>query len=169
MESLGDGRTKIVMHDLWREFCVAEATVGKFEYGRCLFLEEESSKFAETSPGPGSCWKNIKRMCFLIEGWRSLNGVQLDHFVNLTVLKVETGPFTLPSSLELDLKGLKHLKSLELKTTSFNTNCVGLGSLTNLAYLRLISCTPTDIEEIGVSQSSRFFTYRGCLGTNYQI
>ncbi|KAG0603716.1 hypothetical protein M758_10G116000 [Ceratodon purpureus] len=151
LESLGDGRTRMVMHDLWREFCVAEAAIGKFEDGWCLFVEEESSKLAETSPGPGGCWRNMRRICFLNEGWRCLDGVQVDQFVNLLLLKVESGSFSLGGSLELDVKGLRHLKSLELKTRHLNVNCAGLGSLTKLAYLRWENfCSPPpDIEEIG--------------------
>ncbi|KAG0559634.1 hypothetical protein KC19_10G120200 [Ceratodon purpureus] len=152
LESLGDGRTRMVMHDLWREFCVAEAAIGKFEDGRCLFVEEESSKLAETSPGPGGCWRNMRRMCFLNEGWRCLDGVQVDQFANLLLLKVESASFSLGGSLELDVKGLRHLKSLELKTRMLNyVKCAGLGSLTKLAYLRWENfCSPPpDIEEIG--------------------
>ncbi|KAG0604323.1 hypothetical protein M758_10G162600 [Ceratodon purpureus] len=149
LESSGDGRTRMVMHDLWHEFCVAEATVGKFENGRCLFVEEESSKLTETSPGPGG-WRNMKRMCFLNEGWRCLDGVQVDQFVNLSLLKVESGSFSLGRSLELDVKGLRHLTSLELSTRDLNLKCAGLGCLSNLAYLRWDNphTPPPDVEEI---------------------
>ncbi|KAG0559588.1 hypothetical protein KC19_10G116300 [Ceratodon purpureus] len=152
LESLGDGRTRMVMHDLWREFCVAEAAIGKFEDGRCLFVEEESSKLAETSPGPGGCWRNMRRMGFSNEGWRCLDGVEVDQFVNLLLLKVESGSFSLGGSLELDVKGLRHLKSLELTPGILNrVNCVGLESLSKLTYLRwdnYYTLAP-DVEEIG--------------------
>ncbi|KAG0559593.1 hypothetical protein KC19_10G116800 [Ceratodon purpureus] len=166
LESLGDGRTRMVMHDLWREFCVAEAAIGKFEDGRCLFVEEESSKLAETSPGPGGCWRNMRRMCFLNEGWRCLDGVQVDLFVNLLLLKVESGSFSLGGSLEVDVKGLRHLKSLELKTRHLNVKCAGLGSLSKLAYLRWENyhTPPPDVEEIGSLRKLQVLILEGFKG-----
>ncbi|KAG0603715.1 hypothetical protein M758_10G115900 [Ceratodon purpureus] len=166
LESLGDGRTRMVMHDLWREFCVAEAAIGKFEDGRCLFVEEESSKLAETSPGPGGCWRNMRRMCFLNEGWRCLDGVEVDQFVNLLLLKVESGSFLLGGSLELDVKGLRHLKSLDLKTGYVNVKCAGLGSLSKLAYLRWENfyTPPPDVEEIGSLRKLQVLILQGFKG-----
>ncbi|KAG0615814.1 hypothetical protein M758_5G068900 [Ceratodon purpureus] len=144
LEDLGDGWTKIGMHDLWREFCVAEAKAKKYEYQRWMFLEEESGEL-------NCSWKDMKRMRFLNEGWKGLKEVNFDECVNVSVLKVNIQWFVEPSKITLDFKGLKHLKSLELKANKFLITCDGFGSLKNLVILKWWAdkATSSCIEEIG--------------------
>ena len=148
---LGDGRSNIVMHDLWHEFCMAETKAGKLGDRWWVYSEEESREVGESSPG-GGWWKKLRRMCLVGEGWRSLCGVQLSEFANVTLLKVAIGSVIPPSALDLDVSGLRHLKSLELETEQFFSKIVGLGSLRELVYLSWIcegASNSACIEEIG--------------------
>ncbi|KAG0604044.1 hypothetical protein M758_10G140000 [Ceratodon purpureus] len=151
IEKIGDGTTKVVMHDLWHEFCVAETKVGKFKDRRWVFLEEASSELREVSP-PGRCWEHLRRMCFLNEGWKGLHRLHLKDFLNVTVLQLKIHPFIPPNTVRFDLRGLKHLKSLEVNAGYFQTKCVGLGSLRNLEFLTWASRSEASsgyCEEIG--------------------
>ena len=168
LENLGNGRTKIGMHDLWLEFCVAETKVRNFCCGnksqdqRWVFLEQQSSEF--------SCsWKNpVQRMCFLNEGWRALEEVGLEDYENVSVLKLNIGWFVQPSKLNLNLKGLKHLKSIELKANKFFIDCVGFGSLRNLLALKWWSDKASSpcIEEIGCLTKLQVLEIKGFDGAN---
>ena len=151
LEDFGDGRSNIVMHDLWHEFCMAETKAGKLGDRWWVYSEEERRPIGESSPG-GGCWEKVMRICLVGEGWRSLRGVQLIEFANVTILKVEIGSIIPPSALDLDVSGLRHLKSLELETEQFFSKIVGLGSLRELVYLSWIregASNSACIEEIG--------------------
>ena len=163
LEDLGDGRSNIVMHDLWHEFCMAETKAGKLGDRWWVYSEEESREVGESSPG-GGWWKKLRRMCLVGKGWRSLRGVQLSEFANVTVLKVAIGSIIVPSALDLDVSGLRHLKSLELETRLFFSKIVGLGSLRELVYLswhREGASNSACIEEIGRLTKLEVLSLRG--------
>lgn len=161
LEDLGDGYTRIGMHDLWREFCIAKAKTKKFGSQRWMYLEEESGELH-------SSLKDLKRMRFLNEGWKSLEEVNFKACENVSVLKVNVQWFVEPSKITLNLKGMKHLKSLELKANKFSITCDGFGSLKNLVVLRWWAekAISTCIEDIGSLTKLHILEIKGFDGDN---
>lgn len=163
---MGDGWTKIDMHDLWREFCVAEAKAKSSgeqrQKQRWMFMEEESSevnRFREHL-------KTMERMRFLNEGWKGLAEVNFEECVNVSVLKLNVQWFVEPSKINLDLTGLKYLKSLELKANKFVINCDGFGSLKHLVAVRWWAdkATSPSIEAVGSLTKLQILELKGFDG-----
>jgi hypothetical protein len=138
IEDLGDGAfTKIGMHDLWREFAARETRVGEFEY-QCWIYEVDKSNGIEESTPTGGLWQHVKRMCFLGDGLLLVESIRLDHFSNITVLKLVAPRVNQQINLVLDVSKLIKLKSLELEMGCCGgIRIVGLRSLKNLLFLRL--------------------------------
>ena len=163
LEDVGEGHwTKIGMHDLWREFCVAEANANKIrpdQDQRWMFLEEERGDLH-------SSWDTLKRMRFLNEGWKGLEQVDFEACVHVSVLKVNIQWFVESSKLLLDLKGLKYLKSLELKANKFHITCDGFGSLKNLVVLKWWADKASSpcIEDIGSLTKLQVLEIKGFEG-----
>ena len=135
LESYGDGKDSrsFRMHDLWRDFCVAETKCGEPEWRRWVYEKgscSESSPY-ETHPG-GNCWEKVKRMAFL--EFRSWRGVTFAHFPNVSVFIIRGAKFI--EKLVLDLSGLLHLRSLEISESSV----VVRGFPRNLKFLLLDCC-----------------------------
>ncbi|XP_073390626.1 uncharacterized protein [Physcomitrium patens] len=160
LENLGDGFSRIGMHDLWHEFAKLETKVEEFGNRRWIFEWDEHNALEEASLTCGGSSVNLRRMFFLDRGFMKLEKVNFSSFPNVTVLKLSRDEAMLQG---LDLSGLKHLKSLELerrevpvifvwqRKSKTSVGLVGLGSLTNLGFLRW-SNIPSDspcIEDIG--------------------
>ena len=128
ISELGDGVSRVGMHDLWREFSIAETKIGKLRDQRWIYLAQACPKLGESSPS-GRCWENLKRMCFMHKGLMSLDELNFDYFCNVTVLKL-VGEFSL-SNIAIDIGGLKHLKSLEVKNSG-NRKLPDISKLTSL-------------------------------------
>ncbi|KAG0580767.1 hypothetical protein KC19_4G197800 [Ceratodon purpureus] len=128
ISEFGGRLSRIGVHDLWREFSVAEAKVGKLRDQRWVYLAKACPELGENSPS-GRCWENLKRMCFINDGLMSLDELNLDFFCNVTVLKLD-GELSLLDRA-IDLGGLKNLKSLEVKN-SCNRKLPDLSKLTSL-------------------------------------
>jgi Leucine-rich repeat (LRR) protein len=145
LESLGDGFSRIGMHDLWREFAKLETKVGKFKNRRWLFEWDEDDTLEEASLTLAGSWVNLRRMFFLESGFIKLKDVNFASFPNVSVLKLSRND---ASPLELDVSGLQQLKSLELerkevpvifvwqRKSTTSVGLVGLGSLSKLGFLR---------------------------------
>jgi len=116
---------------LWREFARLETKVG------------EDNALEEANMTNGGRWINLRRMFFFGKGFMKLEDVKFPCFPNVTVLKLSTCLTSVP---ELDLRGLKLLKSLEVDFGEYVPNrlqprisLVGLGSLSNLGFLRWLN------------------------------
>lgn len=145
LENLGDGFSRIGMHDLWREFAKLETKVGEFERRRWIFEWDEHNALEEASLTTGGSWLNLRRMFFLERGFIKLKEVNFSSFPTVTVLKLSRND---ASPLQLDVSGLQHLKSLELerrevpvifvwqRKSTTSVGLVGLGSLSKLGFLR---------------------------------
>lgn len=151
LENLGNGFEGIGIHDLWHEFARLETKAGEFEKRRWMFEWDESNVLEEASVGNGVRLVNVRRMFFLEKGFLKLEDLSFSCFPSVTVLKLRFQPRGL--LLDLDLRGLKHLKSLDLDlgwATRTSISLVGLGSLLKLVFLRVFNL-PTDspfVEEI---------------------
>ena len=132
LEDLDGGFTKIGMHDLWREFAVAE-TISKDFRDRHWVYQVDARSAVQRS---GRWRENVQRMGFVNEGWKGLRGLNLDGFVNMEAFKLQVDRWMEDCELELDLRGWKHLKSLHVGTTPELTLMFnGLSSLSSLGLL----------------------------------
>ncbi|KAG0598350.1 hypothetical protein M758_12G066000 [Ceratodon purpureus] len=132
LERLEDGSNpRIGMHDLWRAFCIAETNHGGFVCQRWVYESKNRCEIVETSPS-GTCWENVNRMAFIDDLEQKLGRVNFSHFPNVTVLKI-LGTLT-SEMLVLDLSGLIHLKSLQVRTRAPG-NIVTRGLPRSLVYL----------------------------------
>ncbi|KAG0577398.1 hypothetical protein KC19_5G153200 [Ceratodon purpureus] len=160
LEKVGDGSTDVVMHDLWREFCVAETKVGEFAERRWVYFEEGYDELEESTPS-GSCWENLGRMYFMSEaGVQKFLGLRLNHFKNVKVLRVRDALIARDPMVTVDLGEMKHLKYLEIRhdwrTRRYfqrvlpmaDVEVQGLQSLTNLAFLQWVGMP----EEVGYAE-----------------
>ncbi|KAG0553984.1 hypothetical protein KC19_12G053800 [Ceratodon purpureus] len=131
LEDLTDDFTEIGMHDLWIEFAVAETKVQDSKEQRWVYHVD-----GKKALGRSGRWReSVERMCFLEEGWRGLEGLSLTDFVNVEAFKLVVEILTPDCDLDLDLSGLKHLKSLQLDTRGLTVRAEGLSSLSSLVYL----------------------------------
>jgi Leucine-rich repeat (LRR) protein len=139
LEDLNDDFTSIGMHDLWIEFAVAETRSQDSRDHHCWMYQVDGKKALRRRTGR---WReSVERMCFLNDGWTVLKELNLYDFPNVEVLKLEAVITIQDSTLDLDLTGLKQLKSLELnvslsKIARARARVTGLCSLTNLVFLR---------------------------------
>ncbi|KAG0569867.1 hypothetical protein KC19_6G122000 [Ceratodon purpureus] len=139
LEELGDGRSDIGMHDLWREFAVMEARLGEEESSNWVYEVGVGRRRAAESCMHGGGWDNLRRI--RIE-WRDLTCVNFTHCSKVTVLRVK-GVFV--SNEVLDLRPLGRLKSLEIcslesgmeyfRGSACDLKVYGVGELTNLVVL----------------------------------
>ncbi|KAG0554019.1 hypothetical protein KC19_12G056800 [Ceratodon purpureus] len=135
LEDLSEDFTKIGMHDLWIEFAVAETKAHDSREQRWVYHVD-----GKKALGRSGRWReSVERMCFLEEGWRGLEGLDLSDFVNVEAFRLEVLILTLDCDLDLDLSGLKHLKSLELDTPGLTVRAEGLSSLSSLVSLSWIT------------------------------
>ncbi|KAG0554037.1 hypothetical protein KC19_12G058600 [Ceratodon purpureus] len=131
LEDLTDDFTRIGMHDLWIEFAIAETKAQDGREQRWVYHVD-----GKKALGRSGRWReSVERMCFLKEGWRGLEGLNLTDFVNVEAFKLEVLILTPDCDLDLDLSGLKHLKSLELDTPGLTVRAEGLSSLSSLVSL----------------------------------
>ncbi|KAG0598142.1 hypothetical protein M758_12G049500 [Ceratodon purpureus] len=135
LEDLTDNFTRIGMHDLWIEFAVAETKAQDSREQRWVYHVD-----GKKALGRSGRWReSVERMCFLKEGWRGLEGLNLTDFVNVEAFKLIVVILTPDCDLDLDLSGLKHLKSLELDTRGLTVRAEGLSSLSSLVFLSWIT------------------------------
>ncbi|KAG0570086.1 hypothetical protein KC19_6G137500 [Ceratodon purpureus] len=145
LEELGDGRSHIGMHDLWREFAVMETRRGEEESSQWVY-ELVGGRRAAESCMQGGGWESLRRIC--IRGSR-VTVVNFTHCSKVTVLILD---ILYDANGVLDLSPLGRLKSLEitfqmdyslwkapwethdLNSTSGLKVC-GIGQLSNLAVL----------------------------------
>ncbi|KAG0554032.1 hypothetical protein KC19_12G058100 [Ceratodon purpureus] len=163
VEDLGGGFTKIGIHDLWIEFAVEEAKPHSFRDQ--LWVYQEDGKRAALQRR-GRWRESVERMCFFNLGFRSLDGLKLDDFVNLTVFALVVDIHMPDCALNLDLSGLVHLKSLQICTRGMSVRAHGLNFLTSL--VELLWCTPGTpcLDEIGRLKSLQYLKLRNCMGIN---
>jgi hypothetical protein len=134
LEDLNDNFTHIGMHDLWIEFAVAETkSQDSRDHHRWMYQLDEKKALGRRT----SRWReSVERMCFLNDGWTALKKLNLYDFPNVEVLKLVAVIKAQDSTLDLDLTGLKQLKSLELHVHSSKIiRVTGLCSLTSLVFL----------------------------------
>jgi len=131
LENLGDGFRKIGMHDLWHEFARLETKIAKYNV-----LEEVN----RTNDGQ---LLNLRQMFFFEKGYMKAKDVKFACFPNVTVLKLNGD---LARISEMDLRGLKHLKSLEVDLSEYFSwrshllvSFIELGSLSNLCFLQWLN------------------------------
>lgn len=161
LENLSDDFSEIGLHDLWHEFAILETKAQDYEDGRWVY-HANGKKTIKTNRQ----WReNVKRMCFRDDGWKCLKELKLADFVNVEVFILQVRILVEGYLLDLDLSGLKHLKSLVVQTPGLIVRTDGLSSLTNLCYL--LSNTPgfsPFLESIRHSTNLQFlFIYR-CKG-----
>ena len=169
LEDLNDDFTSIGMHDLWIEFAVAETkSEDSRDHHLWMYQVDERKTLGRRT---GRWMENVKRMCFLNDGWTALMKLNLYDFPNVEVFKLKVENTVLDSTLDLDLTGLKQLKSLELdvsssKITRARTRVTGLCSLTNLVFLQcnLYSFSPC-LKDIGRLTNLQALCLYGCRVT----
>ena len=153
LDELSDDFTRIAMHDLWREFAVVETKAQDLRDQRWVYQVDESRGALGER---GLCRESVERMYFQNWGWKGLDGLKLDEFVNVTALKLFVEISMVDEKLDLDLSALKELKVLQVDCPGLAVIFNGLSSLRSL-YL-LLCCSP------GISPC---FNEIGCL-TNLQ-
>ncbi|KAG0569871.1 hypothetical protein KC19_6G122400 [Ceratodon purpureus] len=147
LEELGDGRSRIGMHDLWREFAVMEARRG----------EEESSHWVYEFNVGGGRGGRAAESCMDDGGWENLRRISIDnsrvtcvnftHCSKVTVLRLDDVNV---ANEVLDLRPLGRLKSLEIVSSEafgrnflgdsdYDLKVYGIGELTNLVILSWLS------------------------------
>jgi Leucine-rich repeat (LRR) protein len=133
LEDLNDNFTHIGMHDLWIEFAVAETrSQDSRDHHRWMYQVNEKKALGRRT---GRWRESVERMCFLNDGWKALKKLNLYDFPNVEVFKLGVATkWMQDSTLDLDLTGLKQLKSLELNVSL--SKITGLCSLTNLVFLQ---------------------------------
>ncbi|KAG0613625.1 hypothetical protein M758_6G117100 [Ceratodon purpureus] len=140
LEELGDGRSRIGMHDLWREFAVMEARRGEEESSHWVYEVDVGGGRAAESFMQGGGWENLRRICIK---WSDVTCVNFTHCSKVTVLRLEDVSF---ANEVLDLRPLGRLKSLEIDSGRINPETFlgdsvydlkvyGIGELTNLVVL----------------------------------
>lgn len=118
------------MHDLWREFVIAETKSQGSRDRRWVFQAGGRTIVDRTSQ-----WReSVERMWFVNEGCNGLKGLNLADFVNVEAFQLHVLNHVETCALDLDLSGLIQLKSLVLNTHGLAIR-VGLSALTTLGYL----------------------------------
>ena len=65
IEEVGDGRTRIGIHDLWREFAVMETTRGEERDRRWVYKQYDPEEMrAGDAFGVWVGWESVQRVCF---------------------------------------------------------------------------------------------------------
>lgn len=168
-----------MIHDLWREFCVAETKVGKIADRRWVYFGEECNELGESWPS-GRCWENVERMWFTGEaGVRKFLELRLDHFLNVKVLTVEDET-TASEPVVVELGKLMHLTHLELTSYYADVRADlsdpdyvdrikvhGLGLLANIAFLRWKGMPDEGgyVEDIACLANLRYLILSRCKGS----
>eukprot|EP01018_Ginkgo_biloba_P033964 Gb_01384 [translate_table: standard] len=121
------------MHDLYSEFAEREANKKPFSKRWCFYEYGAVQIPAELrSEPPGSCWP-IQRIGLPFGKFKNLVKAKLDKCANVTALGLEANQFL----TEVDLRGLKNLRSLDMGHCDSLQVVQGLSSLQDLAWLRL--------------------------------
>jgi Leucine-rich repeat (LRR) protein len=138
LENLGDGRRKIGMHDLWREFAIMKSKGGEFDsrpwiYEKIYALNDRRREEPKLSTGSG--WENLQRICMvgdLLKGC-PVKEIELSCCPNLRVLKLVN---VYIDSKMLDVSALTQLRSFEMVySINSNISILGLGRLKKLGFL----------------------------------
>ena len=132
LDELSDDFAQIGMHDLWLEFAVVETKTQDLRDQRWVYQVDERRG---TLGRRGLCRESVERMYFRNRGWKGLDGLKLDEFVNVTALKFYVEISMVDEKLDLDWSGLKQLKFLEVVCPGLAISCNGLTSLRSLFYL----------------------------------
>jgi hypothetical protein len=161
LEDLSDDFSEIGLHDLWSEFAILETKAQDFEEGCWVYHASEKRTIGR------SCrWReNVERMCFLDESWKCLKELKLADFVNVEAFRLQVHNLMEDRLLDLDLSGLKCLKSLVVRTPGLRVRINGLSSLANLCYLS--SSTPglsPYFDSIGHFTNLQFLLIFQCKG-----
>ncbi|KAG0570622.1 hypothetical protein KC19_6G175800 [Ceratodon purpureus] len=144
VEDVDMGAQEVYMHDLYREFANLEAS-GKlkdldFEERKWAYYKDSNpTELLEMTPSPG-CWQNLTRVG-VVTDWvgnrpLSLEGIEWTNMSNVVVLKLCFNRWAAPFTGNLDLKGLRCLKSLELFNYSPRNTLDGLQDLKHLVYFK---------------------------------
>jgi Leucine-rich repeat (LRR) protein len=147
LENLGDGFSKVGMHDLWHEFAVMETTRGEYEHRRWLY--DIAGRPLELQPGHLSAYKNLHRiMCCGTSLFDNFQGENfLFHFGKVTVLHLDAD-----QNRTLDVTSLMHLRSLALNVIdNGQVDVPGLARLHNLGFLKVLckQISAASVEAIG--------------------
>ena len=132
LDDLSGGFTKIGMHDLWYEFAIWKTKIQDLNAQQWVYKVDGKRGALEKR---GQWRESVERMCFSNWGWKSLNGLKLYDFVNVTAFRLYIAIVMSDRALDLDLSGLKQLKSLDIRTPGMTIRVDGLSSLTNLGRL----------------------------------
>ena len=132
LDDISDDFTRIGMHDLWREFAVVETKSHGIRDQRWVYQVDERRGALGRR---GLCRESVERMYFRNWGWKGLEGLKLDDFVNVTALRLDVEISMVDEKLDLDLSGLKQLKLLEVDCRGLAVVCNGLSSLRGLFHL----------------------------------
>lgn len=138
LQSIDERTTEIVVHDLWREFAVIEANVGK-KYSSLWFYHNDEDDHTDLHRGEstfrGGGWENLQRAYFLWKKSKFKEELSFTLCSNLTVLTLRNVAL---GNKELDLTPVKCLKYLEvnLHGAPGSVQVLGLGSLKRLVVLR---------------------------------
>ncbi|KAG0569869.1 hypothetical protein KC19_6G122200 [Ceratodon purpureus] len=140
LEELGDGRSRIGMHDLWREFAVMEAKRGEEESSHWVYEVNVGGPRVAESCMHGGGWESLRRICI---SRRDVTCVSFTHCSKVTVLRLQ---HVSVANEVLDLRPLGRLKSLGINSVRYNPESFlrdsaydlkvyGIGELTNLGVL----------------------------------
>ena len=132
LDDISDDFTRIGMHDLWFEFAAVETKTQDLRDQRWVYQVDERRGALGRR---GLCRESVERMYFRNRGWKGLEDLKLDEFVNVTSLKIYVEISMVDEKLDLDLSGLKQLKFLEVECRGLAISCNGLSSLRSLFYL----------------------------------
>ena len=104
----------------------------------------------------------MERMSFLNEGWKGVNNLKVNDYVNVKVFELNKG-IHVDNYIELELSGLKHMKSLRVQTTRMGVKVEGLSLLSNVGFLEWSThgCSPC-LEGIGCLTRLRFLRLSHC-------
>ncbi|KAG0613627.1 hypothetical protein M758_6G117300 [Ceratodon purpureus] len=173
LEELGDGRSRVGMHDLWREFAVMEAKRGEEESSHWVYEFNVGGGRAAESCMHGGGWENLRRIC--IDNSR-VTCVNFTHCSEVTVLRM-VGVSV--ANEVLDLRPLGRLKSLEIFSSpsygrnffgdlAYDLKVYGIGELTNLVVLSWLNIRDSSlraVEEIARLTNLRILQ----LGSHYSV
>jgi len=137
LEEIGDGKSQMGMHDLWREFALKETERGEFQKRRWVY-EIVGGEALDSILSDGG-WKKLQRICLMGESDNgniqpSVKCLSFSNCKNVTVLRLVD--VVVEDDAVLDLSPLIQLKILEILAL----NCVpvrvrGFGKLKNLKIL----------------------------------
>ncbi|KAG0556583.1 hypothetical protein KC19_11G064800 [Ceratodon purpureus] len=147
VEDLGDGFSRITLHDLYYEFAVNESQAMDFSERRWLFVDYEilskmiGTVFPSTADIPEdlqripglSCWPALRRIAICNSKILSLERTELQYCSNVVLLKL----VNCPEIKRADLHDLGCLKFLEVdKCWKLEASSLGIEGMRKLVWLR---------------------------------